>query len=133
MDLEGTLRLLTGGLRVKPRVQHPKVHEALRSRQLGWWWFIRYWEDEFSADSGARTVRKRHWIAPSRGDNKIPRKEAECKRDEFLLKLNAPTVEQAVQQAVSTGAALFGEVAKMYEEGYLGRENQIAKPTRDDD
>jgi integrase len=130
MALEGTLRLLTGGLRVKPRVQHPKVHEALRSRQAGWWWFIRYWEDEFSADGGVRTVRKRHWIAPSRGDNKIPRKEAECKRDEFLLKLNAPTVEQAVQQAASTGAALFGEVAKMYEEGYLGRENQIAKPTR---
>jgi integrase len=129
MALEGTLRLLTGGLRVKPRVQHPKVHEALRSRQAGWWWFIRYWEDEFSAD-GVRSVRKRHWIAPSRGDNKIPRKEAECTRDEFLLKLNAPTVEQAVQQAVSTGAALFGEVAKMYEEGYLGRENQIAKPTR---
>jgi integrase len=130
MALEGTLRLLTGGLRVKPRVQHPKVHEALRSRQEGWWWFIRYWEDEFSADGTVRTVRKRHWIAPSRGDNKIPRKEAECKRDEFLLKLNSPTVEQAVQQAVSTGAALFGEVAKMYEEGYLGRENQIAKPTR---
>ena len=31
----------------------------------------------------------------------------------------------------ATGVALFGEVAKMYEEGYLARENQIAKPTRE--
>lgn len=130
MALAGTLQLLTGGLRVRPRVQHPKVPEALRSRQAGWWWYVRYSEDEFSADGGVRTVRKRQWIAPSRGDNKIPRKEAEYRRDEFLLKLNAPAVEQAVQQAASTGAARFGEVAKMYEEGYLGRENQIAKPTR---
>ena len=31
----------------------------------------------------------------------------------------------------TTGIALFGEVAKMYAQGYLGRQNQIAKPTRD--
>jgi integrase len=30
----------------------------------------------------------------------------------------------------TTGIAFFGEIAKMYEEGYLGRENQIAMPTR---
>jgi integrase len=30
----------------------------------------------------------------------------------------------------TTGVAFFGEVAQMYKEGYLGRENQIAKPTR---
>jgi integrase len=39
-------------------------------------------------------------------------------------------VEVAVQQVATTGVALFAEVARMYEEGYLGRENQIAKPTR---
>ena len=48
----------------------------------------------------------------------------------MLSKLNAPTAEEAVQQFVSTGVVTFGEVAGMYEEGYLGRENQIAKPTR---
>jgi integrase len=31
----------------------------------------------------------------------------------------------------ATGVALFGEVARMYEEGYLGREDQIARPTRE--
>jgi hypothetical protein len=37
--------------------------------------------------------------------------------------LNAPTTEEATHQVVATGIALFGEVARMYEEGYLGREN----------
>ena len=39
-------------------------------------------------------------------------------------------MEVAVEQVAATGVAFFGEVAKMYEDGYLGRENQIAKPTR---
>jgi hypothetical protein len=39
-------------------------------------------------------------------------------------------MEVAVEQVATTGVVLFGEVAKMYEDGYLGRENQIAKPTR---
>ncbi len=130
MELEGTLRRLTGGLRVKPRVQHPKVHEAQKSRQDGWWWFFRYWDDELRADGSVKTIRKRQWIRPSRGEKKITKKEADVERDKFLAKLNAPTVEDAVQQVASTGVALFGEIARMYEEGYLGRENQIAKPTR---
>jgi integrase len=45
--------------------------------------------------------------------------------------LNAPTVQIAVEQVAATGVALLGEVAKMYEDGYLGRENQITKPTRE--
>jgi len=130
MDPEGTLRTLTGGLRVKPRVQHPKVHEALKSRQDGWWWFFRYWDDQFRTDGTVQTTRRRQWLGPSRGEKKITKKEADVERDKFLAKLNAPTIEEAVQQVASTGVALFGEVARMYEDGYLGRDNQIAKPTR---
>jgi integrase len=48
-----------------------------------------------------------------------------------ITRLNAPTTEEAVQQVATTGVALFGEVAAMYEEGYLGRRNQIARPTRE--
>ena len=40
-------------------------------------------------------------------------------------------MDEAVQQVASTGVAIFGEVATMYEEGYLARANQIAKPTRE--
>jgi hypothetical protein len=67
---------------------------------------------------------------PSKGDGAITKKHAEIERDKFLAKLNAPTTEAAVEQIALTGIVLFGEVAKMYEDGYLGRENQIAKPTR---
>ncbi len=130
MAPEGNLLTLTGGLRVKPRVQHPRVHEALKNRQDGWWWFFRYWADEIGPGGAPRTVRKRQWLSPSRGQHKISKKQAEVERDKFLAKLNAPTGEEAVQQAAATGLALFGEVARMYEEGYLGREKQIAKPTR---
>jgi hypothetical protein len=35
------------------------------------------------------------------------------------------------QVPAATGVALFGKVAGMYEEGYLGRQNQIARPTRE--
>jgi integrase len=52
-------------------------------------------------------------------------------RDKVLAKLNAPTPEVAVQQVASTGVALFGPIARMYKEGYLARENQIARPTRE--
>jgi len=130
MGAEGNLLTLTGGLRVIPRVQHPKVHEAVKSRRDGWWWFFRYWADEVRPDGTAQTVRKRQWLGPSRGEKKISKKEAEVERDKFLAKLNAPTPEAAVQQVATTGVALLSEVARMYEEGYLGRENQIAKPTR---
>jgi integrase len=128
MHDEGTLQALTGGLKVKVRVQHPKILEA-KFRE-GWMWFFRYYADEVQADGSVKTVRKKHAVGLSRGDDKITKKQAEIERDKFLAKQNAPTVEAAVQQVAATGVALFGEVAKMYEEGYLGRENQIAKPTR---
>jgi integrase len=128
MHDEGTLQALTGGLKVKVRVQHPKILEA-KFRE-GWMWFFRYYADDVQPDGSIKTVRKKHAVGLSRGDDKITKKQAEVERDKFLAKQNAPTVEAAVEQVAATGVALFSEVAKMYGEGYLGREMQIAKPTR---
>ncbi len=125
---EGSLQSLTGGLRVKRRVQHPKVIE--RTDRGGSYWYFRYRADEIQPDGSIKTVRKFQRLGASAGENRLTKKQAEVERDKFLAKLNAPTIEDAVQQAAATGVALFGEVARMYEEGYLGRENQIAKPTR---
>ena len=127
--LEGTLHWLTGGLRVKARVQHPTVKQ--RKDRPGWPWIFRYWAEETGPDGSVRTVRKYREIGPSKGDGALTKKQAEIERDKFLAKLNAPTEEEAVKQVTATGAALFGEVARMYEEGYLGRDKQIAKPTRE--
>jgi integrase len=122
------LHLLAGGLRVKARVQHPKVTQ--RKDRPGWPWIFRYYADELQPDGSTKVLRRYHEIAPSKGDGAITKKQAEIERDRALSKQNAPTTEEAVQQVVSTGIAFFGEIAKMYEEGYLGRENQIAMPTR---
>jgi hypothetical protein len=49
----------------------------------------------------------------------------------FLAKLNAPSNDAAVKQIASTGMALFSAVAQMYMDGYLAREDQISRPTRE--
>ena len=129
LHVEGNLQRLSGGLRVKARVQHPQVKP--RKDRAGWPWVFRYWADMVQPDGSVKTLRKYQEIGPSKGEGAITKKLAEVARDEFLSKLNAPTTETAVQQVAATGVALLGEVAKMYEEGYLGRKNQISTPTRD--
>ena len=129
LEVEGNLHVLAGGLRVKARVQHPQVKP--RKDREGWPWVFRYWFDEVQPDGSVKTLRKYQAVGPSKGADAITKKAAEIERDKFLAKLNAPTVEVAVQQVASTGVALFGEVARMYEEGYLGRHDQIARPTRE--
>ena len=126
---EGSLHMLAGGLRVKARVQHPQVKP--RKDRAGWPWVFRYRADEIQSDGTVKTLRKYQEVGPSKGDGAITKKQAEIQRDKFLAKLNAPTAEEAVQQVAATGVALFGEVVRMYEEGYLGREDQIARPTRE--
>ncbi|MCZ2151992.1 MAG: site-specific integrase [Bryobacterales bacterium] len=129
MHEEGTLHSLTGGLKAKVRVQHPKILEA-KFRE-GWKWFFRYYADCVQADGSVKTVRKKQAVGFSRGDDKITKKEAEVERDKFLAKLNAPTVEGTVEKAAEAGVALIREVARMFEEGYLSRERQPARATRD--
>src|ERR1039458_2050179 len=128
-DTQGNLHMLAGGLRVKARVQHPQVKP--RKDRAGWPWVFRYWADVAQPDGSVKTLRKYQEIGPSKGDGAITKKQAEIERDKFLAKLNAPTTEDAIQQVAATGVALFSEVAAMYEEGYLGRRNQIARPTRE--
>jgi integrase len=128
LEAEGSLHMLAGGLRVNARVQHPQVKP--RKDRRGWPWVFRYWSDEIQPDGTVKPMRKYQDVGPSKGEGAITKKQAEIERDKFLAKLNAPTVEIAIEQVASTGVALFSEVAKMYEDGYLGRENQIAKPTR---
>src|SRR6266700_3273773 len=108
---EANLHMLAGGLRVKARVQHPQVKP--RKDRQGWPWVFRYRADEFQPDGSVKTLRKYYEIAPSKGDGAITKRVAEIERDVFLAKLNAPSVDVAVQQVASTGVAFFGKVATM--------------------
>lgn len=126
---EGNLRMLVGGLRVKARVQHPQVKP--RKDRPGWPWVFRYREDVVQPGGTTKEERKYHAVGPSKGERAITKKQAEIERDKFLSKQNAPTTEDAVRQVAATGVILLREVAVMYEEGYLGREDQISRPTRE--
>ena len=64
----------------------------------------------------------------SKGDGAITKKQAEIARDRFLARLNAPTVEIAVQQVAATVVALLRVVAQMYEAGYLARKDSDRDP-----
>lgn len=126
---EVNLHMLTGGLRPKVRVQHPQV-KARKDRE-GAPWIFRYRLDEIGPDGQLRTVRKYHALGPSKGAGAISKKQAEVARDQFLTTINSATSEAAEQRIASAGGVLFSVVAEMYKIGYLGRQNQIAKPTRD--
>ena len=106
----GNVLTLAGGLRVKARVQHPQVKP--RKDRQGWPWVFRYWADEIQPDGTSRLCGNTKRSVPARAKARITKKQAEIERDKFLAKLNAPTVEVAVQQVATTGVALFGEVAR---------------------
>jgi integrase len=130
----GTLLSLTGGVRLKQRVQHPKVHE--RKDRGSYYWFFRYRHDELRPDGSIKTTRKFHTIGPSRGENAIPKKQAEARRDVFLAELNAaPTrCEAAVvaSQPVEVTAILFGKLAELWREDYVDNlKVKLATPTRE--
>lgn len=111
---EGTLLALTGGLRLKTRVQHPKVIE--RTDRGGAYWYFRYWRDEIQPDGSVKTVRKFQRLGPSRGENKLTKKQAEIERDKILASLNKATVEEKI---VEEGLILFGAMAEKYIHSYV--------------
>ncbi len=116
---------------MKPRVQHPKIHEWTLTKIP--YWFFRYWDDVIQQDGSLKTVRKKHICGPSRkikdGPEPISKKEAQIIRDKFLAKLNAPTEKVALAK----GQALFGEVARMYIESHLDRRGKLALPTHENE
>jgi len=126
---EGNLQALTGGLRLKIRIQHPGVHE--RTDRGGSYWYFRYWEDVLQADGTTKAIRKFNTIGPSRGDNRLTKKQAEVERDKFLAKINKPTV----QEKVADGLALFGRMVEKYRAAHVEAEVAgrflLAKPTRE--
>lgn len=131
---KGTLLTLTGGVRLKQRVQHPKVHE--RKDRDSHYWFFRYRHDELRPDGSIKTARKFHTIGPCKGDNAITKKQAEAKRDVFLAELNAaPTrCEAAViaSQPVEVTAILFGKLAELWRKDYVDNPKvKLAMPTRE--
>src|SRR5438874_13563530 len=108
--------MLTGGVVLKQRVQHPQINEC-RDRGTPYW-FFRYRHDELLPDGTLKTTRKRHIIGTSRGANAISKKNAELQRDRFLADLNsAPShceAAIAAKEPVQVGAIILGKRAEMW-------------------
>ena len=126
---EANLLSLTGGLRLKVRIQHPKVHE--RTDRRGSYWFFRYRDDILQADGSTKAVRKFRVIGPSSGENRLLKKQAEVERDKFLAKINKPTL----QEKIADGLVLFSKMVEKYRaahvEAQVAGRFLLAKPTRD--
>src|SRR5258707_7818528 len=126
---DGNLQSLTGGLPLKVRIQHPGVHE--RTDRGGSCWFFRYWADALQPDGTAKAIRKFHVVGPSKGENRLSKKQAEVERDKFLAKINKPTI----REKVADGLALFSKMVEKYRAAHVEAEVAgrflLAKPTRD--
>src|SRR6204780_3840483 len=105
---QGNVQSLTGGLRLKVRVQHPGIHE--RTDRGGSYWFFRYWDDVPQLGGRTKPVRKFRVIGPSKGENRLSKKQAEVERDKFLAKINKPTV----QEKIADGLVLFSKMVEKY-------------------
>jgi len=114
---------------LKIRIQHPGVHE--RTDRGGSYWYFRYWEDALQKDGTTRSVRKFHTIGPSKGDDKLSKKQAEIARDKFLATINKPSL----QEKVADGLVLFSKMVEKYRAAHVQAEAAgrflLAKPTRD--
>jgi len=125
---DGNLQALTGGLQLKVRIQHPGVHE--RTDRGHSYWYFRYWDDLLQADGSQRAVRKFHVVGPSRGENRLSKKQAEVERDKFLAKINKPTI----QEKIADGLILFSKMVVKYKaahvEAQVAGRFVLAKPTR---
>lgn len=137
LGTEGTLRALTGGVRLTNRVQHPRVNEC-RDRGTPYW-FFRYRDDELLPGGTVKTTRKRRIIGPSKGPNAISRKQAEVERDRFLLELNGADApcERAITatKPADIGAILFGKLAELWRTDFverkIGQQSLIAASTKE--
>ena len=132
--LNATLLNLTGGVRLKQRVQHPSVIERKDRGQH--YWYFRYREDELLPSGKIKISRKFHTIGPSRGEGALTKKQAEVERDKFLLEKNAAPnrCEAAVtaQQPVEVSAIIFGRLAELWRKDYVENTKvKLATPTRE--
>jgi integrase len=131
---EGTLLALTGGVKLKHRVQHPSVIERKDRGQH--YWYFRYRHDELLPNGTFWTRRKFHTIGPSRGYGAIGKRQAEIERDKFLADLNAAETPcgaaVAAKQRIEVGAILFGKLAELWLKDYAENPKiKLAQPTRE--
>jgi integrase len=126
---DGNLQSLTGGLKLKVRIQHPGVHERT-DRGVSYWYF-RYWDDVLQAEGTTKPIRKFHTIGPSKGENRLSKRQAEVERDKFLAKLNKPTIEEKIADGLILLKKMVEKYKAAHVEAQVADRYLLAKPTRE--
>jgi integrase len=126
---DGNLQSLTGGLKLKVRIQHPGVHE--RTDRGGSYWFFRYWDDVLQANGTTKAIRKFYVLGPSNGENRLSKKKAEVERDKFLAKINKSTIQEKVADGLVLLAKMVDKYRAAHVEAEVAGRFLLAKPTRD--
>jgi integrase len=114
---------------LKVRIQHPKVHE--RTDRRGSYWYFRYWDDVLQADGTMRAVRKFQVVGPSKGENRLLKKEAEVERDKFLATINKPTIHEKVADGLILLSKMVEKYRTAHVEAQVAGRFLLAKPTRE--
>jgi integrase len=82
-------------------------------------------------DGTIKEVRKFHIIGPSKGENRLTKKQAEVERDKFLAKFNKPTI----QEKIGEGLVLLEKFVERFKAAHVNAEAGgrflLKKPTRD--
>jgi hypothetical protein len=65
-----------------------------------------------------KALRKFQAIGPSKGDNRLSKKQAEIERDKFLAKINKPTI----QEKIADGLVLFKKMVEKYKAAHVEAE-----------
>jgi integrase len=90
-----------------------------------------YWDDVLQPDRTLKVVRKFQVVGPSKGENRLSKKQAEVERDKFLAKINKPTI----REKIADGLVLFAKMVDRYKSAHVEAQVAgrflLAKPTRD--
>ncbi len=125
---DGNLLAQAGGLRLKVRIQHPGIHE--RNDRGRSYWFFRYWDDVQQPDGTLKALRRFRVVGPSKGEDRLSKKQAEVERDKFLATINKPSIKEKV----ADGLILFSRLVEKYKaahvEASVADRFLLAKPTR---
>lgn len=98
---DGNLQALTGGLKLKIRIQHPGVHE--RTDRGGSYWYFRYWEDVL---------------------------QAEVARDKFVATINRPTIQEKVVDGLALFSKMVEKYRAAHVEAEAAGRFLLAKHAR---
>ena len=81
-------------------------------------------------DGKMRPVRKFHVIGPSKGEDRLSKKQAEVERDKFLARINRPTIREKIADGLILLSKMVDKYKAAHVEATVAGRFLLVKPTR---